>query len=253
MTSLILPHGTPRVRFVGLFDAIKDQHLSGSFEFQENTRICHAVSIHETMQKLEPDILQSTLSHGHYDFVEAWFVGAHVDVVGGAAHDGLSLYSLQWILIEARACGLAFVEGDSVESQDTGNRTMQLALPTAAASNPWNFRYVNGINIVMYDIRVSHGEHNIQESRVVPRISRKLQPRRLGRKEEELPTLDISAHGIIMNKTELFEPKVRGKGTSRTLFNERKGGLDVELLGFCGTSQSHTISFFFGANRLTIV
>jgi hypothetical protein len=115
ITSRNLLHGTPRVRLVGFFDAIKDRHLPGSFKFQDNTRICHAVSIHETMQNLEPDILQSTLNHNDHDFVEAWFVGVHVDIVGGATLDGLSLYPLQWILIEARACGLALVECGGVE------------------------------------------------------------------------------------------------------------------------------------------
>lgn len=245
MISVNLPHGTPRVRFLGLFDAIKDKRLPGSFTSQKGTRICHAVSIHETMQKLQIDILHSTLNHGNYDYLEAWFAGAHVDVVGGATHDGLSLYSLQWMLVEARTCGLALVKNDGVESQGIGNRTMQLVLPAAAASRHWAFRYVNGITIIMYDIRSSHGEHNLQESGPAPHVSRKLQPWRLNSNEEEMPTSNIFVHNIVMNKTELFEPKLRGKTTPRTLFSERKEVSDVELLGFCENSQSYAQSCSF--------
>ena len=236
ITSRSLPHDTPRVRFIGLFDATEDQNLSGRFKIQDDTRICHAVSIHEAMNKLEPSILRGTLNYADHDFVEAWFVGAHVDVVGGATLDGLSLYPLQWILIEAKARGLALVECGGVESRDEGKRTMQLVLPEAAVSSPWTFRYVNGMTIVMYDIRASHGEHNLQESKVAPPISRKLQARRSNRNEEESSTSEIAGHNIIMNKTDLFEPKLRGKTKSRTLFDERNGVSDVVLLGYCGTS-----------------
>ena len=38
--------------------------------------------------------------------VQAWFLGAHGDIGGGARHDGLSLYPLQWILIESKRYGL---------------------------------------------------------------------------------------------------------------------------------------------------
>lgn len=199
------------------------------------------------MHKLEPDTLRGTLNYADHNFVEAWFVGAHVDVVGGATLDGLSLYPLQWILIEARACGLSLVECGSVESKDEGKRTMQLVLPAAAVSSPWTFRYINGITIVMYDIRVSHGEHNLQDSKIAPPIQRKLQAPRSKRHEEESLTSDISGHNIIMNRTDLFEPKLRGKHESRSLFDEQSAvsRANVVLLGYCGTSQSYTQYGFY--------
>lgn len=191
------------------------------------------------MHKLEPDILHATLNYADHDFVEAWFVGSHIDIVGGATLDGLSLYPLQWILIEAKACGLVLVECGGVESRDEGKRTMQLVLPEAAIPHPWTFRYVNSMNIIMYDIRLSHGEHNLQESKVAPPIPRKLQGRRSKRSEEESLASDIAGHNIMMNKTDLFEPKLRGKTKPRTLFDERNGVFDLVLLGYCGTSQSY--------------
>jgi hypothetical protein len=239
MTSRNLPRGIPRVTFVGLFDAIKDGDQPDGFKFRkkDDTRNSHAISIHETMKKLKPD-LQSARNTDDPDFVEAWFVGAHVDVVGGTTREGLSLYPLQWILIEARACGLALVECGSVESQDAGKRTMQLALPAAEASTPWTFKYAKNINISIYDIRVSHSEHNLQESRVAPPISRTLQPRRQNRDEEESPTSDISGHKVFLNRSNLFEKEVGIQDKSRTLFKEREKVSDVERLGFCGTGQS---------------
>lgn len=39
-------------------------------------------------------------------FVQAWFMGAQIDIGGSAKKYGLSLYPLQWMLTESRGKGL---------------------------------------------------------------------------------------------------------------------------------------------------
>ncbi|KAJ5763895.1 hypothetical protein N7533_002576 [Penicillium manginii] len=176
--------------------AYGDQPDGFKFRKKDDTRNFHAISIHETMKKLKPDLLQSARNTDEPDFVEAWFVGAHVDVVGGATREGISLS--------------APVDSDRGKS-------------------------------FMYDIRVSHSEHNLQESRVAPPISRTLQPRRQNRDEEESRTSDISGHKVFLNRSNLFEKEVGIQDKSRTLFKEREKVSDVERLGFCGTAHRGVI------------
>ncbi|KAF3001040.1 hypothetical protein E8E14_006869 [Neopestalotiopsis sp. 37M] len=107
--------------------------------------------------------------------VEAWFIGSHLDIGGGALHDGLSLYPLQWILHEARANGLVLGH-DPREPQGIIINPLQLVLPGQFASKetpepfkaeptPWKFRYSNELEVSMFDIRAVHGPVDLKPQR----------------------------------------------------------------------------------------
>lgn len=89
--------------------------------------IRHAVSIDEDQKILAPILLRDNISSNSLSrnsLVEAWFVGTHLDVGGGARDDGLSLYPLQWMLIESKAHGLCLEERRTMSQFGISPRTL---------------------------------------------------------------------------------------------------------------------------------
>jgi hypothetical protein len=62
-----------------------------------------ALALNENRRVMTPELLDPDLS---IESIQAWFLGAHADMGGASPHDGLSLYPLRWMLIEACKCGL---------------------------------------------------------------------------------------------------------------------------------------------------
>ena len=66
----------------------------------------HAVAIDERRVDYVPTLWEPKPG---MDIQQVWFAGAHSDVGGGYAEQGLSNCALRWIIAEAEAVGLAFV------------------------------------------------------------------------------------------------------------------------------------------------
>ncbi|ETS80105.1 hypothetical protein PFICI_07634 [Pestalotiopsis fici W106-1] len=224
----------PVIKFLGLFDTVEMTTLNYDITIPggciETIRHAMALNEHRLLRPLSmvenPGVaLQETQST-----IQAWFIGCHEDMGGGALHDGLSLYPLQWILQEARARGLV-LEHPNHLPQDVDD-PLDLVFPvpdenTARAVGPalgsmfWHFRYSNGFTIPMHDLRAVHREVDLADQ------SRKLKKRAaLSR---------AATHDIRLNPGR-FDSMEFGK---RAIFV--KNGELGELVGYSGSSRSGTI------------
>ena len=102
----------PTIQFLGLFDTVQAtwRQSGHDLSFVESIRhVRHAVALNEN-RKTFPPVLYASPDElavtGNRSIIEAWFVGAHADIGGGAHDDGLSLYALQWMLLESSKLGL---------------------------------------------------------------------------------------------------------------------------------------------------
>jgi hypothetical protein len=101
--------------------------------------------------------------------IQAWFVGTHSDIGGGARDDGLSLYPLQWLLIESQQKGLVLQHNSQTTLIED---PLALVFPSSKQSSPtdqatatgvmWEYQYANGIKVLMQDLRPSHNHGNLQ-------------------------------------------------------------------------------------------
>ncbi len=102
------------IRMLGCFDTVasfgipgdnwnlfKDFHVSPSV-----MEAYHAVALDETRDTFPP-----TLMNRREGINEVWFKGDHSDVGGGRLRSGLSDMALCWMIANAQAAGLGFVEG----------------------------------------------------------------------------------------------------------------------------------------------
>ena len=171
----------PRLRFIGVFDTVKalDDKMLHDISFTDSiNHFRHAVSLNENRPYFNPELVlpQTDLSAPvtQRSMVQAWFLGAHGDIGGGARHDGLSLYPLQWILIESRRYGLGlefrqvphrssliqnpleviFPDNDSsLPAQDDRSH---VSSESGDLAGPWHFTYKDGIHVEMQDLRKTH-------------------------------------------------------------------------------------------------
>ena len=158
----------PRTQFMGLFDTIKYQAEQNKHDlaFLPSIRnVRHALAFNEARAAWNAEFyVTPTLEEMEgRTFVQAWFMGGHDDMGGGSQHDGLSLYPLQWIVIEAMKAGLV-VGADPKESSK--NSPLALAFPQFAGNVPslgsgekieWAMSYANNIPVSMYDLASIHG------------------------------------------------------------------------------------------------
>jgi uncharacterized protein (DUF2235 family) len=151
----------PTIRFVGAFDTVKAGLGDSSFDisFNNSTRhFRHAVAMHEdrkTPELLYPeDFYRTNLQGQDRSFIQAWFIGSHADMGGVAKQSGLAFYPLQWMLVEARKCGLA------VEYASGSTLAMLLPRSDKRANRPWSCKAENGIITSMYDFRPLHAVDN---------------------------------------------------------------------------------------------
>lgn len=64
-------------------------------------------------------------------FVQARFLGAHIDIGGSAAKDGLALYSLQWMLTESKGKGLVLEFDRLFDERAKINDPLELVFPSS--------------------------------------------------------------------------------------------------------------------------
>lgn len=168
----------PRIGFLGLLDTVKRVNndpdtTAHTLAFHNSVRhVRHALALNDTRFHYQPEmygpIADTDSFHGR-SLIQAWFVGAHSDIGGGARDDGLSLYPLQWLLIESQHQGLVLQHNSQATliedplslvfpSRKQGSSTDQ----ATAAEAIWEYQYANGIKVRMEDLRSSHNHGNMQ-------------------------------------------------------------------------------------------
>lgn len=169
--------GVPNIRFVGIFQAVTTNgwdkpHDTSVVPSIRNFR--HAMALNEIGEGNDIS-LPGTPTPREMEgrtFIQAWFLGFYTNVLGGNTQDGLALYPLQWILIEAMLQGLCV----SFDVQDQRGASMEnplaLAFPQYAGGMPdlsgsekiqWQIRYVNNIQVSMFDLQSLHAPKNNAE------------------------------------------------------------------------------------------
>lgn len=150
----------PKTYFVRAFDTVKavndhllfDISLTGSV-----THLRHAIALNENRDAMTPEYMypysnDRTGHLGQRTFVQAWFVGFHIDMGGSAANHGLLLYPLPWMLLECKKLWLCL--GYETFS---GRSTIinPLAITGIDNKDQVSFTFVteNGISVEMHDIR----------------------------------------------------------------------------------------------------
>ena len=157
------------IPFLGVFDTVKTVAEKHVFDLScvqsvRNTR--HALAFNEV--RLPPELFKQPkpAEMDGRTFIQAWFVGAQQDLGGGSQHDGLSLYPLQWMILESIKAGLVF-ERDTKKAN-----LMSLVFPQFAGGLPilggeesieWQLSYKNGLRVSMFDLQSVHGEKSSDE------------------------------------------------------------------------------------------
>lgn len=117
---------TPLLHFTGAWDTVETIGLGGititnssRIEHKRFVHIRHALAIHETRRKFRPrEYTRPEFTPDEAcqrSFQQRWFRGSHSDVGGSHREDGLSNIALNWMIAEARACGLDIAEGRHAE------------------------------------------------------------------------------------------------------------------------------------------
>ncbi|KAL1615001.1 hypothetical protein SLS54_009342 [Diplodia seriata] len=163
------------IQFVGALDTVKKatDPFKHDLSFNDSIKhVRHAVAFNEDRRHFLPELFDTdamTFADGR-SLVQAWFVGAHADIGGGASDDGLSLYPLQWMFLESRACGLVLEhKPERRVLQNLIDNPLTLTFPDDTTveenseSSVWDFRYSNGMEVSMHDLRTSHNHGNLQK------------------------------------------------------------------------------------------
>ncbi|KAK4939169.1 hypothetical protein LTR66_015028, partial [Elasticomyces elasticus] len=156
----------PKIKLVGIFDSIvtsADNHRCDMSVTTSIQHFRHAMAFTEARLRLSSNARPNLETADMTDrtSVQAWFMGTHKDLVGGELEDGLSLYPLQWMVIEGTRCGLVLTETLTADV----NNTLSLVFPQYMGKVPnleleeqvqWKIRYANNLVVSMYDLQSCH-------------------------------------------------------------------------------------------------
>jgi hypothetical protein len=195
----------PKVRFVGVFETI-NAFNDDMFDISCNRSIRHmrqAVAMHEDRKWLVPEAIQpddfdgSALKDYGRSLVQAHFIGQHNDMGGCAKKCGLALYPYQWMILEARQCGLVVDFGDQADGvaspQSVGFPRLKSETEMEADDKLWTFTTENGIVTNMHDLRGIHGiSRGSEKSYAV-----KLTPSKFGSIRKRKPRDPFTADGSL--------------------------------------------------------
>lgn len=157
----------PVIKFAGVFDTVKatdDRSLHDISFVPSVQNLRHALAINENRNYMWPEVLDPELEPTIMDgrtFVQAWFLGAHADMGGATRHDGLSLYPLQWMLLESKDFGLVLEHDPPKALQGLIENPLTLVFPNsvpAAQSQSMTISYKNGIRVNIHDLRAVHNQ-----------------------------------------------------------------------------------------------
>ncbi|KAK5168339.1 uncharacterized protein LTR77_006908 [Saxophila tyrrhenica] len=169
-TTSVHTRSPPRIQFVGAFDTIKAGSDNSPWDVSFNASIQHmrhAVALHEDRKALAPeyafpdDFYRTALKDKGRSFVQAHFIGTHNDMGGTLKKAGLALYPLQWMLFEARQCGLFLTRFDGGMGEATGlHDPLAAVFPKAGKAGHddaiWVHTSANGVVTTMEDLRDMH-------------------------------------------------------------------------------------------------
>lgn len=160
--------GSPNIRFMGLLDATASPLDRGDIDISMVSSIKHlrhamAFNENRAVNSLDSITIPPSKELLGRSCQQAWFLGYHSDMTGGTQHDGLSVYPLQWLFIEALLQGLA----GSYDSKDNSSENpIGIMFPQYAGAIPdlsgkekvhWQIKYTNNAVINMFD---PHSIHN---------------------------------------------------------------------------------------------
>ncbi|KAL8960476.1 MAG: hypothetical protein Q9193_002825 [Seirophora villosa] len=156
----------PKIQFVGVFDTVKalrDDHLYDTSFNDSIQQLRHALALDENRRAFRPEYEYPDFRHlplARRSIVQAWFVGAHIDIGGSAAKDGLSLYPLQWMLVESRAKGLQLEFDGSFGNRAVIDDPLKLVFPAYESEGKGvpmsSFTAKNKLKVDMQDLRRVH-------------------------------------------------------------------------------------------------
>ncbi|KAG7038260.1 peptidoglycan binding domain protein [Colletotrichum scovillei] len=239
----------PKIKFLGLFDTVKQFNSSEEVDISDVSQIeqvRHALALNEERKhfpvlRIEPVDNAGNRGQGGCH-LQAWFVGAHADMGGGAVHDGLSLYPLQWMLIESRSQGVVLEHEPPHHLKGLIQNPLDLVFPKLPPGHPigenvygvdrnaayeglipsqvWTYQYSSGAQISMFDLRSSHNHGNLQK------VS--------GSKVQKRHSPQKATHRVSINKG-IFGHLARGK---RAIFTGNTFG---ELQGYSTGSKGGTV------------
>lgn len=209
----------PKIKFIGAFDTVKALNDRSLYDISFNKSIQHmrhALALGEDRKDFVPEALFPEFNRNQLrnrSFVQAWFLGAHLDIGGSAAKDGLSLYPLQWMLLESKAKGLVLEFDTSFDSRVKIDNPLSVVFPSdeteGKSAELWTCKVENEIEVQMQDLRKVH-------------------------------TLSIygNRYSISLNKSE----ELFWKKTARQPFNKDKEV--VQLNGYCTYGKSIIVHRF---------
>ena len=122
----------------------------------------HALALNEDRTGFDPEYFYPVYKNlgERRSFVQAWFVGTHINIGGSAAKDGLALYPLQWMFAESRAKGLALAFDGSPAKPIHIDNPLEIVFPSIKYSGQKidmvSYRTKNNIKVDMQDIREVH-------------------------------------------------------------------------------------------------
>ncbi|KAL9580058.1 MAG: hypothetical protein Q9203_006458, partial [Teloschistes exilis] len=158
----------PRIQFVGVFDTVKaldDAHIY-DISFNKSTQnFRHALALNENRRHMKPayefpKFGETKIALSKRSFVQAWFVGAHMDMGGSSAKDGLALYPLQRMLGESQSKGLV-LEFEQLRAPWSGiDDPLRVVFPEDEYDGKrrymWTCTTRNGVCVRMQDLRQVH-------------------------------------------------------------------------------------------------
>lgn len=159
---------SPKIRFLGAFDTIKAVNDDSAFDVSFNTstqHLRHAVSLHEDRKALTPELIypenfySTNLQDSGRSLIQAWFVGDHNDMGGVSLKAGLSLYPVQWMLLEASECGVWIDFDGSPIRRGNAVRPLSVVFPkqeNGKDTSKASFKASNGIVVTIQDLRPVH-------------------------------------------------------------------------------------------------
>ncbi|KAF8851319.1 hypothetical protein BDZ45DRAFT_730994 [Acephala macrosclerotiorum] len=166
----------PIIRFVGAFDTVKAVNDHSLYDITFNNSIQHmrhALALNEDRRAFLPEYVFPEFNRNYLQkrsFIQAWFLGAHLDMGGSAAKDGLSLYPLQWMLHECEQLGLVLEFDGSFGSRAKIDNPLHVVFPNKENPElgiPWSCKVSNELTVNLQDLRhvhertVYHGNYEI--------------------------------------------------------------------------------------------
>ena len=168
--SFLALHTKPKatIKFVGVFDTVKALDDASLHDISFNGSIHHfrhALALNENRQHFTPEYVFPYLDDRitrseNRSIIQAWFIGAHIDMGGSAKRDGLSLYPLQWMLFESLSKGLRLEFTEVLNDRVRIDNPLRVVFPESESDGKgketWTCTTKNGVDVWIQDLRRVH-------------------------------------------------------------------------------------------------